>query len=129
MVGSANLQKDLELAGRRGRIVVIGGKAKTDVTINPMLLIGKELIVTGVKLADSSVEEWKKMTAVLREGLDKGWIRPVLSNIYDLADAVKVIGTIVIRQLSFFKHCMQYIMFHSFCEIYYKREHNNNKSC
>lgn len=65
-----------------------------DVTINPMLLMGKELIVTGVKLVDSSLEEWKTMSVVLREGLDKGWIRPVLGKVYPLLNVVQVNVTI-----------------------------------
>ncbi|OQV25492.1 Quinone oxidoreductase [Hypsibius exemplaris] len=87
MIASTNLQKDFELASRRGRIVVVGGRGL--LTVNPTLIMAKELIVTGIKLADSEPAEWKEMSSVLRDGLAKGWIKPVISKVCPLADAVQ----------------------------------------
>lgn len=84
-----NLQKDLEMLARRGRIVIVGGS--NSISIMPALILGKEAIVTGVKLADSTTDEWNQQTAAVHEGLQKGWLRPVLDKEYPLADAAKVV--------------------------------------
>ena len=88
MSAHTNLQSDLELLGRKGRIVIVGGK--DTVTISPALFIGKEATVTGVKLADSTPTEWKTMTDHVRRGVENGWLRPTLHKEYPLSEAATV---------------------------------------
>ncbi|XP_055339521.1 quinone oxidoreductase-like [Paramacrobiotus metropolitanus] len=87
MAAGHNLQKDIELLSRKGRIVIVGGTGS--VSITPALILAKEAIVTGVKLADSTKEEWSEMSKVLTDGLKAGYLRPTLHKEYPLREAEK----------------------------------------
>lgn len=104
MSAGTNLQKDLELLARKGRIVVVGGKGP--VSIVPAMILAKEAIVTGVKLSDSSPEEWTKMTRIVEDGMHHGWLRPILDKEYTLDEARKVLSAET--QLTNLQHvCLQ----------------------
>lgn len=86
MLANVNLQKDLELIGEQGRIVIIGNRG--DVTINPRLLMMKSLTVTGLMLSSLTSEEKEENTALLLTGLKEN-IKPVIDKVFPLKDANK----------------------------------------
>ena len=88
MVADKNMQTDLELAGPKCRLIIIGSHGT--VSITPELILAKEVTVSGVKLSDSTPDQWKEMSELLQQKLHKGILRPKLNKEYARADVVKV---------------------------------------
>eukprot|EP01088_Endostelium_zonatum_P004338 TRINITY_DN1556_c0_g2_i1.p1 TRINITY_DN1556_c0_g2~~TRINITY_DN1556_c0_g2_i1.p1 ORF type:complete len:286 (-),score=85.10 TRINITY_DN1556_c0_g2_i1:157-1014(-) len=61
MLGNVNLEKDLKMVARNGRIVVVGNRGRIE--INPRDIMSKECIITGVMLALDSVQEKEETVA------------------------------------------------------------------
>ncbi|GAV06616.1 hypothetical protein RvY_16575 [Ramazzottius varieornatus] len=90
MVASTNLQSDLELIGRpRKRIVLVGSKP-TSIAINCLTLMMKAAIITGVRVSETTPEEWRTMKKLLEKGVNEGYVRPFVGPEYPLDHAVKV---------------------------------------
>lgn len=85
MLGNVNLQTDLQLLARNGRVVVIGNRGRIE--IDPRLIMQKEAIVTGVMLFAATAEEQREIHAGLYRYLAAGALAPVLARSFVLADA------------------------------------------
>jgi len=82
MLANVNLQSDLELIEPNGRIAIVGNRG--NVEINPRLMMKNEITVTGVMAGAISLEESLQCKEYIKEGLQAGWIKPVLWKAFEL---------------------------------------------
>jgi NADPH2:quinone reductase len=85
MLANVNLQKDLDMVARFGRIVIIGNRGTIE--INPRATMGKDATITGLVLWNASAAELASIMAALTAGLGNGTLRPVVGREFKLADA------------------------------------------
>nr|KAG5694883.1 hypothetical protein BaRGS_029500 [Batillaria attramentaria] len=83
MAGNVNLQRDLDLVAKRGRIVIVGGVG--DITINAGSFLMSETTVQGITLYEAGEADWREMTAFYEAGIETGWVKPVVAKEYPLA--------------------------------------------
>ncbi|XP_013095407.2 zeta-crystallin-like [Biomphalaria glabrata] len=85
MLANVNLNKDLDLLGHRGRVVVVGSRG--EITTNPALTMGKEISILGMALMSISDDEWLELKSAVNALLQKGHIKPIIAKEYKLEDA------------------------------------------
>jgi len=85
MLANVNLQKDLDLVARFGRIVVIGNRGTIE--INPRGAMGKDATIAGLALWNAPPNELASIMAALTAGLANGTLRPVVGREFPLAQA------------------------------------------
>jgi len=87
MLANVNLSKDLDLAARFGRVVVIGNRGKIE--IDPRATMAKDLDVLGMTLFNTSDSDRASMHAAIVAGLENGTLKPVVGKEMPLADAAR----------------------------------------
>jgi NADPH2:quinone reductase len=87
MAAHINLDRDLTLLGRRGRVVVVGSRARIE--INPRDAMGRDADIRGMTLFNMTDREFDETHAALVAGLTSGTLRPVVGREMPLADAGK----------------------------------------
>lgn len=85
MLANVNLATDLDIAARKGRIVVIGNRG--EITINPRLTMMKELDVMGMAAWNISKDDMAIIIADLVAALADKTIAPVIGKQFPLQDA------------------------------------------
>jgi NADPH:quinone reductase len=85
MLANVNLQKDLDVVARFGRIVVIGNRGTIE--INPRGAMGKDAAIFGLALWNAPPAELSAIMAALTAGLANGTLRPVIGREFRLAEA------------------------------------------
>ena len=85
MLANVNLDHDLGVLAKGGRVVVIGSRGRVE--IDPRSAMGQESAILGMTLYNASDKELASMHAALVEGLDNGTVRPVVSRNLPLAEA------------------------------------------
>ncbi|MDP6346636.1 MAG: NADPH:quinone reductase [Alphaproteobacteria bacterium] len=85
MLANVNLQSDLDLVARFGRIVVVGNRGTIE--INPRAAMMKELDILGLALWNYSADELRSVQRALIAGLENGSLRPVVGREMPLAEA------------------------------------------
>lgn len=85
MLANVNLDHDLEVLAKGGRVVVIGSRGRIE--IDPRTAIGREAAILGMTLYNASEKELSSMHAAFVEGLANGTLRPVVSRELPLAEA------------------------------------------
>jgi NADPH2:quinone reductase len=85
MLANVNLQKDLDLVARLGRIVVIGNRGTLE--LNPRGAMSKDAAIYGLALWNATPEEMASIHAGLVAGLANGTLRPVVGRELPLKDA------------------------------------------
>jgi len=85
MLANVNLDRDLGVLAKGGRVVVIGSRGR--VKIDPRTAMGKETAILGMTLYNASDKELASMHAAFVEGLGNGTLRPVVSSELPLSDA------------------------------------------
>jgi NADPH:quinone reductase len=85
MLANVNLQKDLDVVARFGRIVVIGNRGTIE--INPRGAMGKDAAIFGLALWNAAPAELSAIMAALTAGLANGTLRPVVGREFPLAEA------------------------------------------
>jgi NADPH:quinone reductase len=85
MLANVNLQKDLDVVARFGRIVVIGNRGTIE--INPRGAMGKDAAIMGLVLWNATPDELTSIMAALTAGLANGTLRPVVGRELPLAEA------------------------------------------
>lgn len=93
MLANINLEKDLGMIHKKGRIVIVGSRGTIE--ISPRLTMSKECIVTGVMLFGSSPDEWKEMHAAIQAGMRSGWVLPHVGREYSLDEASKAHNDVI----------------------------------
>jgi len=85
MLANVNLDRDLGVLAKGGRVVVIGSRGRVE--IDPRTAMGKEAAILGMTLYNASDKELASMHAAFVEGLGNGTLRPVVSRELPLDDA------------------------------------------
>jgi NADPH:quinone reductase len=85
MLANVNLDKDLNVLARNGRVVVIGNRGTVE--INPRAAMERDAIILGMALLNTPAGELQGVHAALVAGLENGTLRPVVRQEMPLADA------------------------------------------
>jgi NADPH2:quinone reductase len=85
MLADRNLARDLRVAAKHGRIVVIGSRGSIE--IEPRAAMGNDLAVLGLSLFNVPREELSGIHAEIGKGLEAGILRPVVAASFPLAEA------------------------------------------
>jgi len=85
MLANVNLDRDLGVLAKGGRVVVIGSRGRIEV--DPRTAMGQEASILGMTLYNASDRELASMHAAFVEGLGNGTLRPEVSRELPLADA------------------------------------------
>ena len=87
MLANVNLQKDIDVVARFGRIVVIGNRGTIE--INPRGTMGKDAAIFGLALWNAAPEDMASIHAAIGAGLANGTLRPVVGQELPLKEAVR----------------------------------------
>jgi NADPH2:quinone reductase len=87
MLANVNLDRDLNLLARGGRVVVVGNRGTIE--INPRALMARDADVRGMSLLNAPVEELGGIHSALVAGLEAGTLRPVVGREFPLAEAAR----------------------------------------
>lgn len=87
MLANANLGNDLPILAKGGRVVVIGSRGSVE--INPRDLMTQDASVLGMSLVNLSNADRASIHAAIRQGLDDGSLKPVVSRELPLSSAVE----------------------------------------
>jgi NADPH2:quinone reductase len=85
MAAHINLDKDLSVLARNGRIVVIGNRGRVE--IDPRGSMAKDAAILGMTLFNSPAAEIAAMHAAIVAGLTNGSLSPIVGREFPLADA------------------------------------------
>jgi NADPH:quinone reductase len=85
MLANVNLDKDLGLLAKFGRVVVIGNRGRIE--IDPRATMGRDSSILGMTLFNTSDEDRASIHAALVAGLENGTLRPVVGKEMPLAEA------------------------------------------
>lgn len=85
MLANVNLDHDLTLLARHGRVVVVGNRGRIE--IDPRKIMGKEAAVSGMALWNLSEDELADLHKQLAPGLSNGALTPVVNVELPLAEA------------------------------------------
>jgi NADPH2:quinone reductase len=76
MLANVNLGKDLQILARKGRVIVIGNRGRTE--LDARELMTRDAEIRGMLLANASPGEKASIHAALRAGLESGAFKPVI---------------------------------------------------
>jgi NADPH2:quinone reductase len=82
-----NLDKDLTILARGGRLVIIGSRGRVE--IDPRGIMGREASVLGMVLFNVSASDLAWIHAAIGAGLANGTLKPIVGREIPLADAPK----------------------------------------
>lgn len=85
MLANVNLDHDLGMLARNGRVVVIGNRGTIE--IDPRQTMSRDADIRGMTLFNVSAAEMAEIHAALGAGLRNGTLRPVVGREFALADA------------------------------------------
>ena len=85
MAAHVNLDRDLGLLAKYGRVVVVGNRGKTE--IDARQAMGRDAAILGMTLFNVTDAEFVEIHAALIEGLDNGTLNPVVGREMPLAEA------------------------------------------
>ncbi len=87
MLANVNLNKDLEVVSKGGRVVTIGSRGPVE--INPRLAMTRDATILGMTLFNVSPQESAGIHAALGAGLEAGTLRPVVGRELPLPEAAR----------------------------------------
>ncbi len=85
MLANLNLDKDLGLLARNGRVVVVGNRGRVE--IDPRQTMGRDAAILGMTLMNATAEDRVRIHAALDEGLANGTLTPVVGREFPLDEA------------------------------------------
>jgi NADPH:quinone reductase len=85
MLANVNLDKDLGVMSKHGRVVVIGNRGRIE--IDPRAAMTRDLNILGMTLFNTSDEDRASIHAGLIAGLANGTLKPIVGKEMALADA------------------------------------------
>jgi len=85
MLANVNLDKDLGLLARAGRVVVVGNRGRVE--IDARQTMGRDAAILGMTLMNATREDQVRIHAALGAGLESGTLRPVVGRELPLRDA------------------------------------------
>jgi NADPH2:quinone reductase len=87
MLANVNLDKDLGVLTKGGRVVVVGSRGTVE--INPRAAMTREATIHAMSLFNASAEELASVHAALGAGLEAGTLRPFVGRTLPLAEAAR----------------------------------------
>ena len=87
MLANVNLDRDLGVLAKGGRVVVVGSRGTVE--INPRQLMTRDASVLGMTLFNATPQELAGIHAALGAGLEAGTLRPVVGRELQLAEAAR----------------------------------------
>jgi NADPH:quinone reductase len=87
MLANVNLNRDLEVVAKGGRVVVIGSRGAIEIT--PRLAMARDADILGLMLFNATPQEMASIHAALVAGLEAGTLRPVVGRELPLTDAAR----------------------------------------
>jgi NADPH2:quinone reductase len=87
MLANVNLNRDLGVVAKGGRVVVIGSRGPVE--INPRLAMARDAAILGMTLFNTTPQELASIHAALAAGLESGTLRPVVGREMPLAEAAR----------------------------------------
>ncbi|NXN95475.1 QOR oxidoreductase, partial [Rhinopomastus cyanomelas] len=87
MLSNVNLAADLQLLAYAGRVVVVGSRGPIE--INPRDTMSKESSIIGVSLFLATEEERHECATAVLNGIEAGWLKPIVGSEYPLEDVAK----------------------------------------
>jgi NADPH2:quinone reductase len=93
MLANVNLQKDLDMVAKFGRIVIIGNRGTIE--INPRGTMAKDATIHGLVLWNATPAELASILTALTAGLANGTLKPVVGRELPLADAATAHKTVL----------------------------------
>jgi NADPH2:quinone reductase len=87
MLANENLDADLGLIARRGRIVIVGNRGRVE--IDPRQTMAKDSTILGMSLWNTEDDELAAIYEDIVDGLESGALAPVVGREMPLADAPK----------------------------------------
>ncbi|SEA48317.1 NADPH2:quinone reductase [Desulfuromusa kysingii] len=87
MLANVNLDKDLKLLAKFGRIVVIGNRGRIE--IDPRDTMGKNASIHGMSLFNADTKVMHQIHASIKPGLIDGRYKPIIHSELPLAEAAK----------------------------------------
>lgn len=87
MLANVNLVKDFDILAKYGRIVIIGNRGSLD--FNPRLTMMKDAEIYGMALFNFSPAEEQEIHDAIFDGLEKGFLNPVVGKKIPLEKAVE----------------------------------------
>jgi NADPH2:quinone reductase len=87
MLANVNLDKDLGVLAKGGRVVVVGSRGTVE--INPRQAMTRDASILGMTLFNISPQEFQSIHAALGAGLEAGTLRPVVGRELPLAEAAR----------------------------------------
>jgi NADPH2:quinone reductase len=85
MLANVNLAKDLTVLGRSGRVVVVGSRGSIE--LSPRELMVRDADIRGVMISNTPASELAKCHAAIGAGMEAGFIKPLISRIFELREA------------------------------------------
>jgi NADPH:quinone reductase len=85
MIANVNLDKDLALLARNGRVVVVGNRGRVE--IDARQTMGRDAAILGMTLMNATPVDLARIHAALGAGLANGTLMPVIGREFPLADA------------------------------------------
>lgn len=87
MLANVNLNRDLGVVAKGGRVVVIGSRGPVE--INPRLAMTRDAAILGMTLFNTTPRELASIHAAIDAGLESGTLRPVVGREIPLAEAAR----------------------------------------
>jgi NADPH2:quinone reductase len=85
MIANVNLDKDLGLLARNGRVVVVGNRGRVE--IDARQTMGRDAAILGMTLMNATPEDRVRIHAALGAGLSNGTLTPVVGREFPLEEA------------------------------------------
>jgi NADPH2:quinone reductase len=93
MAAHINLDRDLALIAKHGRVVVVGSRGPVE--INPRLTMGKDAAILGMTLFNATDRDVAEIHAAVIAGLSDGTLNPVVGREMPLAEAARAHATVM----------------------------------
>ena len=87
MAAHVNLDRDLSLLAKHGRVVVVGNRGRVE--IDARQAMGRDAAILGMTLFNVSDAEFVEIHSGLIAGLANGTLNPIVGREFPLADARK----------------------------------------
>jgi NADPH:quinone reductase len=85
MLANVNLERDLQVLAKHGRVVIVGSRGSLEFT--PRLVMGKDADVLGLSLFNTPPGDMAAIYVALAEALGRGSLRPPVDREWPLEDA------------------------------------------
>lgn len=87
MLANVNLDKDLKVLAKHGRVVVIGSRG--EVSINPRDMMGRDAAILGMSLFNADAAQKRQIYAAVGAGLQNGTLNPIVGKTFALSQAAE----------------------------------------